>query len=505
MSNPNPLPEDPPSRNPMPVRTPGLADALRRLAGNPLSGSPPSGRFARRLGPGYSSLERVEMHLREFRGLVQRQARPFAALFAGSAAALALLLFLQTPQFESTALLLVKVGRELIYNPEVGEQKAVTPSPRDKQTVINSEISIMRSEPVIMGVVDSVGLATLYPDLGEELAEYAGTPEAESGAAALRAKAGERLRESLVVLALPDADVLQVSLRHPDGAIAQKSVGALIDHFTQAHLEAFGEPAVVRFLEARVNAYRQSLDKAEGELREFEIAHPVFTDDAPPTALAKRLEDLRTQIAAIDAQISQVRLATVGENSALAQAQRDSLALELEAAKVKGHLRDAANHRIAVVNRFIAARKGEMDAQVGSLQQRRGELQTEFTTLDRERSQMPTLSSQYHDLRRERDAHEEQYVTYQKRLRDARFSHQMDNEKIASISVFQQATLAPEPIWPLPPALGMCAVLMLSFIVATLGATLADHHGWRWPVEWNAARVRDDFHRISDQVRVRWR
>src|SRR5262245_47183151 len=122
MSNPNPLPKDPVPSNPMPVRTPGLADALRRLAG-----SPPSGRSARRPGPGSSSVERIEIHLREFRGLVRRQARPFAAVFAGVAAVLALLLFLQTPQFESTALLLVKVGRELIYNPEVGEQKAVTP------------------------------------------------------------------------------------------------------------------------------------------------------------------------------------------------------------------------------------------------------------------------------------------------------------------------------------------------------------------------------------------
>src|SRR5262245_51428615 len=111
MPNPNPLPEDP--VDPMPVRTPGLADALRRLAG-----SPPSGRAAWRPGPGSSSLQRVEIHLREFRGLVQRQARPFAAVFAAVAVVLALFVFLQTPLFESTALLLVKVGRELIYNPE---------------------------------------------------------------------------------------------------------------------------------------------------------------------------------------------------------------------------------------------------------------------------------------------------------------------------------------------------------------------------------------------------
>src|SRR5262249_61805884 len=129
-------------------------------------------------------------------------------------------------------------------------------------------------------------------------------------------------------------------------------------------------------------------------------------------ARAARLEELRRQIDATDAQITQVRLATVGENSALAQAQRDRLALEMEASKVKGQLRENANKRIAVVKQFIGARQGELQAQVGSLQQRRAELVGDLNTAESERAQLPRLASQYNDLRRERDAQEEQYNTY---------------------------------------------------------------------------------------------
>ena len=122
-------------------------------------------------------------------------------------------------------------------------------------------------------------------------------------------------------------------------------------------------------------------------------------------------------------------MSSVGDRSALADAQRERLALELEASKVTGHLRENTNRRIAVVKQFIAARKGEIDAQIGTLQARRSELQAQLEVSEREREQMPALSTQHRDLVRERTAHEEQYNTYQKRLRDARFSPQMDTRR----------------------------------------------------------------------------
>jgi uncharacterized protein involved in exopolysaccharide biosynthesis len=502
MTRPNSAPE-----NPMPVRTPGLADALRRLAGNPQAGGPaPRSRMRR---PTSRSIEDLEARARELLAVVRRQSRPFAAVFFATLFVLGAVIALQTPQFESTALLMLKIGRELIYTPEVGDQPAI--ASRDKQTVVNSELAIMRSEPVVAGVVTTVGLANLYPDLGEALAEANGDPEAEQIAASLQAQASERLREALVVLALPEADVLQVSFRHPDAAVAKDTVNALIDKFTEAHLGAFSEPQVVKFLDQRVKSFRESLDAAEGALREFELAHPVFAEEAPPAALTKRLEERRAQIAALDTQISQVKMSAIGDRSALADAQRERLGLELEASKVKGHLRDNAVSRMAVVSHFIAARRGEVDAQVAALQQQRQQLQTELAAAEKEREQLPALSAQHRDLERERAADEEQYNTYEKRLRDARFSHEMDSEKIASISVIQNATVAPKPVSPLPPILAVPVVLVLALLLAGLTATFADYYGWHWPGTWpgalKAERVReglrDELYRLTDHVRRR--
>ena len=341
----------------------------------------------------------------------------------------------------------------------------------------------MRAEPVIKGVVKSVGLANLYPDLGEELADSAEEPDLAHVQESLEAKASERLREALVVLALPEADVLQVSFRHPDAAIARDTVNSLIDRFTEAHLGAFSEPEIVRFLDVQVQDYRKSLEAAEAELREFELAHPVFAEEVPQSALTKRLEDLRIQLDGIDAQLTQVRLTSVGDRSSLADAQRERLALEMEASKVIGHLRENTDRRIEVVNKFIGARRAEIATQVKTLETRRAELQTQLDESQRERELMPTLATQHRDLVRERTAHEDQYNTYMKRLRDARFSGQMDTEKIASISVVQKASVAPEPVTPLPPVLGIPVVLVLAFAFAGLSATLADHYNWTWPRE----------------------
>src|SRR5688572_10530449 len=147
----------------MPVRTPGLADALRRLADTPgaLPPQPPRRRTTSR------AVEEFDFRAREITAVIRRQSRLFAAVFIATSVLLGLAIVLQTPQFESTALLLVKVGRELIYTPQVGDQPSI--SSRDKQTVINSEVAIMRAEPVVLGVVKSVGLEKLYPDLGEAM------------------------------------------------------------------------------------------------------------------------------------------------------------------------------------------------------------------------------------------------------------------------------------------------------------------------------------------------
>ena len=98
MSNPNRVPDDS-----MPVRTPGLADALRRLADMP----GPAGPSLHRRRRGSRTVDEFEFRAREIYAIFVRQKRLFAAVFLATAVLLGAAVVLQTPQFESTALLLV--------------------------------------------------------------------------------------------------------------------------------------------------------------------------------------------------------------------------------------------------------------------------------------------------------------------------------------------------------------------------------------------------------------
>ena len=67
---------------------------------------------------------------------------------------------IQTPIYQSTAVLLIKFGREMISRPEVGNAEKLVSR---ESTIINVEIQILRSETVIDGVIQELKIETLYP------------------------------------------------------------------------------------------------------------------------------------------------------------------------------------------------------------------------------------------------------------------------------------------------------------------------------------------------------
>ena len=142
------------------------------------------------------------------------------------------------PLYEATSLLLVKFGREYVYQDDVGSGGGQV-MPRGRETLINSEIQILRSASVVQSVVEAMGVATLYPQLAEN--PPVGQP-IESVAAA-------RFLANLQVRAVENADVIQVSLRNSNPQVTARAVNLLVDLFREAHLEAFGEPQATAFLE----------------------------------------------------------------------------------------------------------------------------------------------------------------------------------------------------------------------------------------------------------------
>jgi uncharacterized protein involved in exopolysaccharide biosynthesis len=449
---------------------------VRPLGDRSTPGTPAGPRGTQGPGPGgfddgpRPGIEQIRDIVARSVDALRRRQRIFWTTALGVGAVLALAIGLQTPLYESTSLMLVKFGRELVYTPQIGTDRSFVA--QDKEAVINSELAIMRSQPVLEGVVRAVGVDVLYPGLADALAEArAGAGESGEETPAeqlLVSEAAERLRLSLATQALPEADVIQVSYQHPDPIVAANTVNSLVDRFLDAHLSAFAQPEVVNFLGNRVAAYEERLAESEKTLREFQTAHPAFALDDPQAVLVQQRDEIRMELRDLENQMSSVRLRHLQEDASVAQARNQLLTLEVEASRLEGRLLEETRDQIAVVKRFIAQRKTEVDQELAALEARHRALQADLEQTQTELKQMPTLSAEYRRLARERDGDEEQYRTYSKRLRDARLSSEMDRERIASINVIQPASPAPRPVWP--PSKGMS--IAFSSVLALLAALL---------------------------------
>lgn len=409
---------------------------------------------------------------------LRRRRRVFWGAFLGTAALLALAIALQTPLYESTSLMLVKFGRELVYTPQIGADRSFVA--QDKEAVINSELAILRSQPVLEGVVRAIGVDVLYPGLADALAEARASNESGTESpdeTLLVAEAAERLRLSISSQALPEADVIQVSYQHPDPMVAANTVNELVDRFLDAHLSAFAQPEVVNFLENRVASYGDRLAESEQALREFQTEHPAFALDNPQAVLVQQREEMRVRLSDLENQMAAIRLRHLQEDASVAQARNTLLALEVEASRLEGRLLEETRDQIKVVKGFIAQRKAEIQQELQALQARHAALEETLAETASELAQMPRLSAEYRRLARERDGDEEQYRTYSKRLRDARLSSEMDREKIASINVIQPASLAPRPVWPPSKGASIAFATVLALIAAVLLVVLLDRIG----------------------------
>lgn len=417
--------------------------------------------------PGIDQLREIVEHSVD---VVRSRRKVFRDVFLGVAVLLIGLVLLQTPLYESTSLLLVKFGRELVYRPEIGTDRSFV-SP-DKAAVINSELAILRSRPVLEGVVQSIGVPVLYPSLAEAY-EEATSQRGPDGSASpaetmLIAEAAERLRLALTSMALPEADVIQISIQHPDPIVASEATNELVDRFLDAHLSAFAQPEVVAFLEGRVASFENRLAQSELALREFQTAHSAFALEDAYAVLIQQRDETRARLNEIENQKAAIRLRHMQEDASVGQARNQLLTLEVEASRREGRLLNETRAQIEVVKRFIAQRKAEVDKELDALEAQRLLVTEELAVIEAELAEMPALSSEYRRLASERDGDEEQYQTYRKRLHEARISSEMDRERIASINVIQPASPAPRPVWPPSKPISVVVALGLALIAALL-------------------------------------
>jgi len=200
------------------------------------------------------------------------------------------------PLFEAESSLMVRIGREYVYRPEVGRtESARTPSLTE---MVNSEVEILSSRDLAEQVVRQLGVQLMYPDL----VDLEPDPQRAAEMAVLR------FRQAAAIRPVLESSVIKVGFEHAVPQVAADAVNLLVSRFVDKHVEVFGEERAGRF-EKELQERAEVLGNAEEALAEFKRQNGVFDLDEQRSLLLGRRERLDGDLHLLEMELAELRLA----------------------------------------------------------------------------------------------------------------------------------------------------------------------------------------------------
>ncbi|MGE3142911.1 MAG: GumC family protein [Hyphomonadaceae bacterium] len=414
--------------------------------------------------------------------------RALALMVGAGVMALALLIALITPKtYLAHSDLLVRLGQEYVYQPNVGAAGAGAAP--DIEAVVNAEIRMIASPEVARRTIRAVGAAKLYPAL-------AGASASRQEALALKAFAAD-----FSATATPRTPALSLTFKHRNAAVAAETLNTLVSEYLAYRRQVLvgGESDA---LSHQAGALDSRVVAANTALSEFLAAHQIGDYDSELAAAAQRAADVEAQL--LDAQAK--RREAEGRAAALrarynsepaqielyseSDARRALVQLQLDREQLLARYQPDAppvrdiDRRINQVQTFLAdgdpaslTRRGanplrqEMASQLFAVEAEARAQTAREAELDQQRTQLrdrlrtlQQLEPQYRQLARQRTILEANAQNFATRAEESRAFDQLLGRSTDNISVIERAS---------PPAQGKSLrwpILFAGFILACLAA-----------------------------------
>jgi uncharacterized protein involved in exopolysaccharide biosynthesis len=441
--------------------------------------------------------------LREFLTVLFKHKYTILVVFSLSVLIGLVVSFLLPPTYEARSTVLIKVGREYISSPEVGNTRALLSL--EQQEVLNSEIQILSSRELIEKVVTLLKVETLYPKLAKKPTSKISPRESSI----------LQVEKHLAISGVKKSNVIEVSFQHEDPKVAAKVVNLLIELFREKHLKVFSDPQS-SFLEKQLRIYQAKLGESEQTMESFKQSNQVFSLDEQRSLLLRQRTDLDSTLKNTDHRIDELRekllflknqkitsgaksrtmYTNTEKDKILVDAKARLLTLQLtEQDLLKRYREDSrrvedVRNEIQTVKNFLKEQeeyisgtvetggriyqeveleiiKTEADlksqvAKAAGLRQQLRQLDGQIRTLD-------LNDRKFQTLKREMASNEKYFRTYEDRVEEARISEDMNRSKLANISVIQPATVPAKPVRPKK----LLNMLLSLFIGAFSGLGLA--------------------------------
>lgn len=388
----------------------------------------------------------VSYNVRDVLTVIFKHKRKIVTVFLIlSCVSLLLMFFWKQPDtYDAKARLMIRFGREFVAKSEAGNERQII---FNTQSVIATQIQLIKSREMILKIMNSLGPTKLYPDLSKITPSDIATDEAI-----------RRFLENLKVEVVPITSMLEITFVHRDPDMAVKALNQLIELLKEKHLQTYSGNSTT-FLEQQFATYNKQLKQSELEWEAFKQKHGVFSlDEQRSSLLAQRMTfeaNLRTtesQIAELQGKLASIRNAPGGTDLtqeararliALQEKEEGLLTRYQENSRAVKNVRDEIN---ALKKKLLEVSE---DARKDSIAKLESEIAGLRARADANRRQIAQLNGQLHsldlrvresqDIKRDMASHESNYQTYLKRLEEARISDEMDRQKLVALKVVEDA------------------------------------------------------------------
>lgn len=428
--------------------------------------------------------------IRDFLTIFFKHRTKILAIFFATVVTVTIGSFLMSPVYEAKSSVLVNVGREYIYRPEAGDR---SPSISiNQEEAVNSEINIFMSEDLIEGVITSLQVENLYPELSHNSFSLLQTMGIGTKITPLQA-AVIKFKKDLSVEAVKKSSVIEVTYQHKNPQIAARALNMLVELYKGKHFQVHAG-SQSSFLEQQLSDHEIKLKQSETDLEQFKQKNRVYSLEEQRSLLLKQRMELDTDLKNTSNRIaelqkkfsslqSQMKIIS-NDKSRYTQSDRDKIIIEARAKLLDLQLKEESLlQKYKESNRLVVNVRREIELVTGFLKQQevaisskvnsgnavyqeaeRSALQTkadldsqkakdsslrrQLTQVDEDIQSLDLNEQKNKELKREVETNDKNYRTYHDKLEEARISDDMNLQRMSNVSVIQAATIPAQPIKP---------------------------------------------------------
>ncbi len=460
------------------------------------------------------STEPARTSSRDFLRVLFKRKTQIVLFFAVTFVTVAVGTFVAKPTYQAVAQILVKVGRENIYVPETGSSNPVVSINREEQ--INSEIEILKSPSLAKDVVEAVGPAVIYPQLGDHkpgvLASILPAGKEKNDEALPVENALLALQKQLDVQGIKKSNVIEVSFKHHDPQMAAFVVNTLARRYLDRHVEVYKTPHSYEFFQQQTDLLKKKLTAAEDRLKALKAQHSITVLADQQRILFQRTQDARMAlnesqsrsvevknriqllsqqlgglpktiaqgeeidnnpyiINTLEARLVELQLrekellAKYTEESRLVKNVRDEIRvvtdkLASQENKRYGKTRSGVNPTYQNLQEELLRNQADYKALTAKIESQ----QHQLAAYQKELADLNKIEVMNDQLQQEVDVDRQNYRMYLTKFEESRISDAMDSEKITSVSLVEPAQV---PIKPVSPKKALN--LVLGFFLGAMG------------------------------------